>query len=161
MFGRRDAQVQSNIVDKQLQIIFHIVRVSIGSPQPAAGSRLSIDGRVETASLKLLWRMACMSSRINMVDGDRVGGAESGGFAIWPLFRARISAQLLIDTFVSHGIGEAVICNVICTHLFDPTRIRFQCTIMPRFQSCDQDSTVRPLGIVPSLPPSLIVITRC
>jgi hypothetical protein len=56
IFGCRETQVQREIVDKQLQMIFQRDRVCIGSPQEQ-GSRVSING-AGTASPKPLWRMA-------------------------------------------------------------------------------------------------------
>jgi hypothetical protein len=64
ILGCRETQVQRNIVEKQLQMIFQMDRVCIGSSQ-AQGSRLSING-VGTASPTPLWAMAYTSSRISM-----------------------------------------------------------------------------------------------
>jgi hypothetical protein len=64
IFGWSETQVQRNIVDKQLQIMFHSVRVWVGSPQPD-GSRLSIDD-MGIASPKLLWVIAYRSNSESM-----------------------------------------------------------------------------------------------
>jgi hypothetical protein len=73
IFGWSDPQVQRNIVDKQLQTMFQMVRVWMNSPLPGA-SRGSIDD-TGIASPKALWVMAYRSSREIM----RISRLGNGG----------------------------------------------------------------------------------
>jgi hypothetical protein len=64
IFGWSEPQVQRNIVDRQLQTMFHNVRVWRRSPLPE-GSRVSIDD-IGIASPKAFWVIAYKRSRTNM-----------------------------------------------------------------------------------------------
>jgi hypothetical protein len=64
IFGWSEPHVQMNIVDKQLQMMFQMVRVGIDSPQ-SGGSLRSIND-IGAASPKLLRAIAYRSSSASM-----------------------------------------------------------------------------------------------